>query len=81
MSWTYTGTPGSLVNIDVTKGGAILKTLTGIPIGSGGSGSYNVTIPAGTPLGPDYTIRVTSGSYATCTDTSNGTFAIRAAGG
>jgi len=78
MSWTYTGTPGSLVNIDVTKGGAILKTLTGIPIGSGGSGSYNVTIPAGTPLGPDYTIRVTSGSYAACTDTSNGTFAISA---
>ncbi|HOW34209.1 MAG TPA: Ser-Thr-rich GPI-anchored membrane family protein [Methanoregulaceae archaeon] len=81
MSWTYTGTPGSLVNIDVIKGGAILKTLTGVPIGPGGSGSYNVTIPAGTPVGPDYTIRVTSGSYATCTDTSNGTFAIRAAGG
>ena len=78
MSWTYTGTPGSLVNIDVIKGGAILKTLAGIPIGSGGSGSYNVTIPPGTPLGPDYTIRITSGSYAACTDTSNGTFAISA---
>jgi len=69
------------VNIDVIKGGAILKTLTGIPIGPGGSGSYNVIIPAGTPMGSDYMIRVTSGSYTGCTDTSNGTFAISATGG
>jgi len=81
MSWTYSGNPGSTVNIGVIKGGVILKTLTGIPIGSGGSGSYNVTIPASTPLGTDYTIKVTSGSYAACMDTSNGMFAISASGG
>ena len=81
MSWTYSGTPGSTVNIDVIKGGAVLKTLTGIPLGASGSGSYPVTIPASTPQGTDYLIRVTSGTYAACTDTSNGTFAISAAGG
>jgi|GEM_PF-328872 len=78
MSWTWSGNPGSTVNIDVIKGGAILKTLTGIPIGPGGSGSYNVIIPAGTPMGSDYKITVTSGSYAACTDTSNESFAISA---
>ncbi len=76
MSWTYTGTPGSTVNIDVYKGSGILKTLKGIPIGSAGSGSYSVTIPSATPLGADYSIRVTSGSYSACTDTSNGMFSI-----
>jgi len=57
MSWTYSGKPGLTVNINVIKGGVPLKTLTAIPIGSGGSGSFNVTIPAGTPLGSDYQIR------------------------
>ena len=81
MSWTYIGDPGPTVNIDVIKGEAVLKTLTGIPIGTGGYGSYNVTIPASTPLGTDYLIQVTSGSYAACTDMSNGTFSISATGG
>jgi len=76
MSWTYNGTPGPTVNIDVYKGSGILKTLTGIPLGSGGSGSYSVTIPSATPLGADYSIRVTSSSYSACTDTSNGKFSI-----
>jgi len=79
MSWTYTGNPGSTVNIDVFKGTSILKTLIGIPIGSGGSGLLNVTIPPSTPLGSDYKIRVTSASYPACTDTSYGAFSISAA--
>jgi len=79
MSWDYTGNPGTMVNIDVFKGTTIMKTLSGIPIGPGGSGSYNVPIPASTPLGSDYTIRVTSVSYAACTDTSDGAFSISAA--
>ena len=49
MSWTYTGNPGTTVNIEVLKGGAILKVLSGVPIGSGGSGSYTVTNPSSTP--------------------------------
>lgn len=80
MSWTYSGNPGTIVNIEILKGAGVLKTLWGIPIGSGGSGSYSVTIPASTPLGADYKIRVTSASYAACTDTSDGIFTISASG-
>ena len=76
MGWTYAGYPGETVKIDVFKGGRILKTLTGVPIGSGGSGWYNVTIPANTPIGDDYQIRVSSTAYPACTDTSDGMFAI-----
>ena len=76
LGWTYAGTPGETVKIDVIKGGSILKTLPGVPIGSGGSGWYNVTIPASTPTGDNYQIRVTSTTYPACTDTSDLTFAI-----
>jgi sugar lactone lactonase YvrE len=76
MGWTYAGNPGATVNIDVIKGASTLKTLTGVPIGSGGSGWYNVTIPASTPPGADYQIRVSSTAYPACTDTSDLTFTI-----
>jgi hypothetical protein len=76
MNWTYAGNPGTTVTIDILKGGATLKTLTGIPIGPGGSGSYSVTIPVSAPLGSDYQIRVTSTSYPTCSDLSEGPFTI-----
>ncbi|OPZ45111.1 MAG: translocation protein TolB [Euryarchaeota archaeon ADurb.BinA087] len=78
INWTYTGNPGLTVNIDVLKNMTVLKTLTGIPIGPGGSGSLSVPIPAATPLGSDYQIRVTSASFAACTDTSDGFFGISA---
>ncbi len=81
MSWTYTGSPGSTVKIDVFKGPTILKTLTGIPIGSSGSGSYSVTIPSSTPVGSDYKIRVTSTSNAAYTDISDAPFTINTASG
>jgi len=76
MSWTYSGNPGSTVNIQVIKNTTVLKTLTGIPIGTSGSGLLNVTIPGSTPNGSDYLIRVSSTSYPACFDTSNGTFTI-----
>jgi len=78
MNWTYTGNPGPTVMIEVFKGAALLKTLTGIPIGPAGSGSLQVTIPNTTPVGPDYTIRVTSTSYPACRDTSDARFSIGA---
>ncbi|OPZ45107.1 MAG: Tk-subtilisin precursor [Euryarchaeota archaeon ADurb.BinA087] len=77
FSWTFTGNPGPTVNIDVLRGPAILKTLVGIPAGSGGFGSYTIsTIPYNTPLGGNFTIRVTSTTYVSCTDASNGEFSI-----
>ncbi len=78
MNWTYAGDPGPTVNIAVMKGSATLKTLTGISIGAGGSGSYQVTIPSLTPSGSDYQIQVTSASYPACSDTSNEAFTISA---
>jgi len=78
MNWTYAGNPGPTVNIAVMKRSATLKTLTGISIGAGGSGSYQVTIPSLTPSGSDYQIRVTSTSYPACSDTSNEAFTISA---
>lgn len=78
MSWTYTGNPGSTVNIEVLKGTSALKILTGIPIGTDGSGAYNVTIPASTPRGTDYKIRVTSTLNPLYTDISDGPFTISA---
>jgi len=78
MNWTSTGDPGDTVMIEVFKGAALLKTLTGIPIGPAGSGSLQVTIPNTTPVGPDYTIRVTSTSYPACRDTSDAGFSIGA---
>ncbi|HPX73424.1 MAG TPA: hypothetical protein PKW51_05910 [Methanoregulaceae archaeon] len=53
-----------------------MKRLTGIPIGTGGSGLLNVTIPGSTPTGSDYLIQVASTSYPACFDASNGTFTI-----
>jgi len=76
IRWTYTGNPGPTVKIEVLKATTLLKTLTGIPIDAGISGPYLVPIPSSTPLGSDYTIRVTSTNYPACTDVSNGMFAI-----
>ena len=76
MNWTYTGNPGPTVDIAVMKGPATLKTLAGISIGAGGSGSYQVTIPSSTPSGSDYKIQVTSTSYPACSDRSDEAFTI-----
>ncbi|OPZ44316.1 MAG: Ser-Thr-rich glycosyl-phosphatidyl-inositol-anchored membrane family protein [Euryarchaeota archaeon ADurb.BinA087] len=78
IRWFYQGNPGSTVTIDVLKNNTPVKTLTGIPLGTGGVGSVNVTIPASTPPGPDYRIRVSSTAYAACTDVSDLPFTISA---
>jgi len=76
IHWTYTGNPGPTVKIEVFRGLTLLKTLAGIPIDASISGPYLVPIPSSTPLGSDYSIRITSTRYPACTDVSNGTFAI-----
>src|SRR5690606_27676998 len=45
-------------------------------IGLNGTGSLDLTVPFSTPLGDDYTIRVTSTRYPACTDTSDASFKI-----
>ncbi len=77
IRWNYTGSPGSTVKIEALRGDKVLAVVTpGTPIGSGGSGSFNLTFPYNTPLGSDYRIRVTSTSNPAWTDTSEGQFTI-----
>jgi hypothetical protein len=79
ISWTYdnTGGPGNLVKIELFKGGLLNAAIsTSTTIGSNGNGSYNWTVPAQQAGGTDYSIRVTSKTKPTCTDTSDSNFNI-----
>jgi DNA-binding beta-propeller fold protein YncE len=79
LEWSYTGSPGSSVKIELLKGGAVNRTITGsTTIGSGGSGTYLWTIPSAQITDADYAIRVTSISNSTYYDTSDGPFTINA---
>jgi len=80
ITWSYTGNPGSSVKIDLYKGTSLNRTITsGTSAGSGGSGSYNWPIPADVSAGTDYRVSVTSTSYSSVSDMSNGYFTIVAA--
>ena len=68
ITWTYTGNPGTTVQIDLIKGGggpsSIVKSTS---MGSGGKGSYSWKIPGTLAPGADYQVKLTStsnGSYA-----------------
>jgi hypothetical protein len=75
ITWTYTGNPGTYVKIDLLKGGNLNSTITiRTSIGIAGSGSYKWTIPSNQRTG-NYTIKVTSTSNNSYTDTSE-TFSI-----
>ena len=76
IQWSYTESAGSLVKIEVLRGETVIATIPSVPIGTGGTGFYNLTVPSGTPLCTDYLIRVTSTSDPAITDTSNGPFTI-----
>jgi hypothetical protein len=79
ITWSYTGSPGSSVKIELLKGTTVNRVITqSTSIGSGGAGSYGWTIPATQLLGTDYKIRITSTSNAAKTDTSNANFTISA---
>ncbi len=77
IRWNFTGNPGPTVKIEALRGETVLATVTSsYPIGSDGSGSYNLTFPYSTPVGSDYRIRVTSTSNPAWTDTSDTFFGI-----
>jgi len=80
ITWNYTGNPGSFVKIDLYKGTSLNRTITSsTSAGSGGSGSYNWPIPADVVAEIDYRVNVTSTSYSSVSDMSNGYFTIVAA--
>ncbi|MEW6418138.1 MAG: Ser-Thr-rich GPI-anchored membrane family protein [Nitrospirota bacterium] len=77
IRWTFGGNVGSLVRIELLKGGVLNRTIsTGAFVGTGGNGSFNWLIPSNQTQGNDYTVRVTSTTNAAITDTSNGNFTI-----
>jgi len=78
IGWTYSGTPGKKVSIQLLKGGTLVKTISaGAKIGNGGSGSYSWKLPTKMTPGDDYQIRITSTTNSAYFDTSDGHFTIR----
>ena len=78
ITWTYAGSPGTAVKIDLLKAGAVVRPLSlGTSIGSNGAGSFSWFVPVLQTVGSDYTIRITSTTQTTITDTSNATFSIQ----
>ncbi|NJD53817.1 MAG: hypothetical protein FIB07_13230 [Candidatus Methanoperedens sp.] len=72
IRWTYSGTPGSFVNITLLKGGIFDRTInSSTSIGSSGSGSYTWLINPAQAMGTDYKIMVTSITNSSYNDTSN----------
>ena len=69
IRWNYTGTPGSYVKIELLKGGVLNRTITSST--SIGSGSFNWNIPSTQVPGSDYTIKITSTSNSSYSDTSD----------
>lgn len=64
IKWTYTGPDGDPALIELLKSGITWSLLAlNVPIGSGGSGSFNWTISAVLPAGSDYKIRVNNNKY------------------
>ncbi len=79
IHWTYTGSPGSYVKIELLKGGTVVnRTITSsASIGSSGSGSYRWYISTTQTTGADFQIRVTSTSNSSVKDISNAYFSIQ----
>jgi 5-hydroxyisourate hydrolase-like protein (transthyretin family) len=77
IAWSYSGSPGSYVGLQLYKSGTLVQSLTSsTSTGSGGSGSYSWNIPDTTASGGDYRVKITSLSNSTCYDYSNNYFNI-----
>ncbi|MHC1745016.1 MAG: PKD domain-containing protein [Syntrophobacteraceae bacterium] len=79
IQWSYAGSVGSKVKIELLKAGVRAATVTvGTSVGSNGTGSYQYVIPARRTPGTDYRIRITSTSVPASQSTSLNNFAIAA---
>ena len=77
VTWSYTGSPGSAVKIELLKGGIAVGTIAAsAPIGSGGKGSFAWTIFPSGSTGTDYKVSVQSISQPTVKDVSNNYFTL-----
>ncbi len=76
ITWTYTGSPGADVKVELYKNGVLNKTLSAsTPVGSGGSGSFAWTIATNLSAASDYRVRVSS-TTTTAEDTSDADFTL-----
>lgn len=77
ITWTYTGSPGGTVKIQLLKAGTPIRTLaSGLAVGSGGMGAFPWTIPADLQPRSNYRIKVTHNAVKACTSISSGNFSI-----
>lgn len=76
INWTYVGDPGTDVWINLIENGVPKSTIATVSAGSGGSGSYNWTIPEYLSVGNNYQLTVTSTTKSNYTDSSDNTFTI-----
>ncbi|MEW6585915.1 MAG: C1 family peptidase [Nitrospirota bacterium] len=77
ITWSYTGSPGSYVKIELFKGGVFNRTISYFT--SVSAGSYNWLVPSTQALGSDYMIKITSTSNSSYSDMSNSSFTITGA--
>lgn len=77
IRWTYAGSPGPYVRIELLKGGQVNRVITpNASLGSHGSGSYTWRVASYQQAGNDYAIRITSTRSTSITDTSDTFFTI-----
>jgi hypothetical protein len=77
VSWSYTGSPGDLVKVELLKNGSLVKVINpGAYIGLNNSGSLQWTVPQNLAAGSGYQVRVTSNLNSIYTDTSDSNFTI-----
>jgi alpha-tubulin suppressor-like RCC1 family protein/Leucine-rich repeat (LRR) protein len=77
ISWTYKGSPGASVKLELYKGGSPDSLITlSAPVGSLGKGSFGWTIPSDQPCGQDYSVKISSVTNGLIFDASNAGFRI-----
>jgi 5-hydroxyisourate hydrolase-like protein (transthyretin family) len=80
ISWSYTGTPGLYLKIQLYQNGNPASTIvSSTSIGNGGQGSYAWTVPSTIAAGSNYSIKISSTVNTTCYDYSDSYFTITAA--
>jgi len=77
IMWTYTGDVGSVVRVELVKGGVLDRQISAsAPIGSNGAGSLEWAVPLTQTPGSNYRVRITSTSKPEYSDISDNTFSI-----
>jgi YD repeat-containing protein len=77
ISWSYRGSPGSTVAIELRKGGALERVITpSAPLGTNGGGSYNWALPTDLAADDDYRVKIMSNDDNAYMDISGSDFTI-----